>query len=66
MSYPNISIDTYDFVLIASLLGGFYTGNWLPFTLLIAFEFIKEIYSFCQTNETDVPNPPPQTLKSNL
>jgi hypothetical protein len=38
--YPSISIDTYDLVVIAAMIGGFSTGNWLPFTLFIIWEFI--------------------------
>ena len=40
--YPNISIDTYDFVIIVAMVGGFYTGEWLPFFLFLAWEIIKQ------------------------
>jgi|GEM_PF-3835743 hypothetical protein len=32
----NISIDSFDFILITALAGGFYTDNWLPF-IVVAF-----------------------------
>lgn len=44
MKYPNISIDTYDLVIITATIGGFITSNWLPFILFVSFEFIVEWY----------------------
>lgn len=41
MKYPSISVDTYDFVLIAAMAGGFWTGEWLPFTVFLVLEYIK-------------------------
>ena len=41
-----ISIDTYDLVIITALIGGFITGLWIPFMVFIAWEFIKQWAEF--------------------
>lgn len=40
MKYPSISIDTYDFVVIAAMTGGFITHNWLPFLFFITLQIL--------------------------
>ena len=34
------SIDTYDFVVIAAMIGGFWTENWMPFIFFLALGFL--------------------------
>lgn len=46
MNYPSISIDTYDLVIITALIGGFWTSEWIPFTLFLIWELIKQWIEF--------------------
>lgn len=36
-----VSFDSFDLIIITTLIGGFYTNNWIPFISL----FILVIYS---------------------
>jgi hypothetical protein len=39
----NVSIDTYDFVVCTAIAGGFMTGEWMPFTILVVFSLLADI-----------------------
>jgi len=39
----NIDIDSYDLVICVALVGGFATGNWLPFIVFGIILLISEL-----------------------
>lgn len=39
-----INIDSFDFILIVALIGGFCTGNWVPLVIFAALGFFSENY----------------------
>jgi hypothetical protein len=39
----NISIDSFDIIMCVALVGGFMTGEWLPFIFLSVFAASADI-----------------------